>query len=225
MKRPLILAAIVAGMVIGSKLLVENVFGLQLEPAVTSWLSTRGAGSAVLIIVLLASDVFLPVPSSVIMVLSGAAFGVLWGSIIALAGSIAGEWLGFELVRKYGRPLSSRMIGEDEYRRFNRFFERHGAAAVIVTRPLPIVMETMSVVAGLSPMRRTTFLIASLVGTGPIVVVYAYAGALSRDVGSIVPAVVILVAVAGAGWLWYRTRLDAEGTEPATRDPVRRKSA
>ena len=34
------------------------------------------------------------------MVLSGAAFGVLWGSVFSLVGSIGGEWLGFELVRR-----------------------------------------------------------------------------------------------------------------------------
>ena len=80
----------------------------------------------------------------------------------------------------------------------------HGAAAVAVTRALPVVMETMSVVAGLSTMRRGTFLLASAIGTAPIVVVYAYAGAMSRETGSLVPAIVILIAVAAAGWVWYR---------------------
>ena len=70
----------------------------------------------------------------------------------------------------------------------------------------PVVMETMSVVAGLSTMRRATFLAASLAGTAPIVLVYAYAGAMSREVGSLLPAAVILVAVSGAGWLVYRSR-------------------
>jgi uncharacterized membrane protein YdjX (TVP38/TMEM64 family) len=56
-------------------------------------------------------------------------------------------------------------------------------------------------------MRRTTFLMASLVGTVPIVLVYAYAGAESRRIGSIVPAVVILASVTAIAWLWYRSRL------------------
>ena len=84
------------------------------------------------------------------MVLSGAAFGVLWGSVISLVGSIGGEWLGFELVRRYGRRASARIVGDDEIQRLERMFARHGAVAVVVTRALPVVMETMSVVAGLS---------------------------------------------------------------------------
>ena len=76
-----------------------------------------------------------------------------------------------------------------------------------LTSALPVVMETMSIVAGLSTMRRGTFLIASAIGTTPIVVIYTYAGAVSREMDSVVPAVVILVAVAAAGWIWYRANL------------------
>jgi uncharacterized membrane protein YdjX (TVP38/TMEM64 family) len=78
---------------------------------------------------------------------------------------------------------------------------------VVVTRALPVVMETMSVVAGLSKMNRGSFLVASLLGTAPIVVVYAYAGAVSRQTGSLVPAVIMLIAVAGLGWIVFRARI------------------
>jgi len=207
MKNWLVLTLVIAAAVIASKLLVEDVMGIPMEAAATAWLADPGVGGALLIVGLLAADVFLPIPSSLVMVLSGAAFGVAWGGALALVGSIAGEWLGFEVVRRYGRRVSGRLISDDELVRFNRFFERHGVAAVLITRPLPVVMETMSIVAGLSTMKRSVFLAASVAGTAPIVVVYAYAGAFSKEAGSIVPAVVILIAVAGAGWLWYRSRL------------------
>ncbi len=207
MKRTLALIAAVAVAVIGSKLLVENILGIQLEPFLESWLAHAGWGSAAIVIGLLVSDILLPVPSSLVMILSGAAFGVVWGSLIALIGSIGGEWLGFEMVRRYGRRASARIVGDDEIQRLERLFARHGALAVVVTRALPVVMETMSVVAGLSRMPRRTFLIASLIGTAPIVIVYAYAGAVSRQTGSLVPAIVILIAVAGFGWVMYRARL------------------
>ncbi len=207
MRRALTLIAAVAAAIIASKLLVENVLGIQLEPLISAWMAHAGAGTAATVIGLLAADLFLPIPSSLIMVLSGAAFGVVWGSILSLVGSVGGEWLGFELVRRYGRSASARLVGDEELERLSRVFARHGAAAVVVTRALPIVMETMSVVAGLSTMKRRTFLAASLLGTIPIVVVYAYAGAISKATGSAVPAIVMLVAVAGFGWVIYRARV------------------
>lgn len=217
MTRWLGLTVLVVALVIGSKLLLENVLGIDTEAAATAWLGAAGPGSALLIVALLAADVFLPVPSSVVMVLSGAAFGVVQGALLALAGSVLGEWLGFELVRRYGRGVATRMVGADDLARFGRFFERHGAAAVVVTRPLPIVMETMSVVAGLAGMHRTTFLVASVAGTLPIAVLYAYAGSVSRELGNLLPAVVILVALGAAGWLVYRARDHGPPTEAERR--------
>jgi uncharacterized membrane protein YdjX (TVP38/TMEM64 family) len=203
-KRGIVLVVAVAAFVVASKVLIENVLGLGLEPLADAWLERAGVGSAVLVVGLLVADVLLPVPSSFVMVLSGAAFGVVAGSALALVGSIAGEWLGFELARRYGRGMAAWLVGADEIDRLAGFFDRHGTTAVIMTRPLPVVMETISIIAGLSDMPRRRFLGASLLGTAPIVVVYAYAGAVSRSVGNVLPAIVILATMVGAGWLWYR---------------------
>jgi uncharacterized membrane protein YdjX (TVP38/TMEM64 family) len=211
-KRTLLLIVAVAALVIFSKLLVENVLGINLDAMVERWLAGAGAGSAAILIGLLAADLFLPIPSSLVMVLSGAAFGVLWGSVFSLVGSIGGEWLGFELVRRFGARASRRIVGDQDLERMRLVMARHGAAAVLVTRALPVVMETMSVVAGLSNMSRRSFLLASLLGTAPVAVVYAYAGAVSREVSSIVPAVIMLVAVAGGAWVWYRARVTPVST-------------
>jgi uncharacterized membrane protein YdjX (TVP38/TMEM64 family) len=208
MKRALILIGSVAAAIILSKLLLENVFGIQTDALVQSWITNAGAGSALTIMALLAADLFLPIPSSLIMVLSGAAFGVMGGALLGLVGSIGGEWLGFELVRRYGRRASAAIVGDEEIERLSRAFARHGLAAVAVTRALPVVMETTSVVAGLSSMTRSAFLIGSFIGTSPIVLVYAYAGAVSRQTNSVVPAVVMLVAVALFGAVIYRMRIE-----------------
>jgi uncharacterized membrane protein YdjX (TVP38/TMEM64 family) len=208
MKRTLVLIASVAAAVILSKVLIENVMGLSIGAIATAWIARAGAGSAIAVVGLLAADLFLPIPSSIVMVLSGAAFGVFWGGALSLVGSVGGEWLGFELVRRYGRRASAAIVGDDEIDRLARVFTRHGAAAIAVTRALPVVMETMSVVAGLSTMTRGTFLVASLIGTAPIVFVYAYAGKVSRDTGSTLPAIIMLIAVAAFGWVIYRAKME-----------------
>lgn len=215
MKRVLLLIAAVAAFIIGSKVLIENVAGFDLDAMASEWIAHAGRGSAATVVVLLFVDLFLPIPSSLVMILSGAAFGVWWGSLLSLVGSIGGEWLGFELVRRYGHRASRRIVGDEDIERMQRLFARHGVAAVAVTRALPVLMETMSVVAALSGMRRAAFLRASLLGTTPIVVVYAYAGAASREIGTLVPAAVILLAVTALGWIWYRTRLDVPAGEDA----------
>ncbi len=204
MTRPLIVIASVAACVIVSKLLLENVFGIDLSTWATIWIEHAGTGSAIAVVALLATDLVLPVPSSFVMVLSGAAFGPLWGSALSLLGSVGGGWLGFELVRRYGRRVSGRLVDDRELRPLEQMYKRHGVAVIVISRGLPILMESMSIVAGLSQMNRATFLLASLAGTAPVVVVYAYVGSVSRHAGSLVPAVVMLTAVFAAALVWYR---------------------
>jgi len=206
MKRTFWLIAAVAGAIIASKLLLDAL-GVDLDAYAERWIASAGTGSAAVLVGLLAADLFLPIPSSLVMVLSGAAFGVVGGAALSLVGSVGGEWLGFEIVRRYGVSASRRIVGDEELARMREVMARHGTSAIIVTRALPVVMETMSVVAGLSTMSRGSFLWSSLLGTLPVVVVYAYAGAVSREMSSTVPAIVMLVAVAGVAWVWYRARI------------------
>lgn len=196
--------AIGAGVVL-SKLLMENVLGIDLSALVTRSAGGPGFSTIAVVFTLLAVDILLPVPSSLIMILSGSLLGVFWGSVVSLAGSVGGQVLGYELARRYGRAAAARLIGDQDLRGMSALMARHGAAVVVVTRALPIMLETVSVVAGLAGMRRATFVLAALAGTAPIVVVYAYAGTVARDTGNLWPAVVIVAAVA-AGWIVTRQK-------------------
>lgn len=204
MKRSGLLLAGAVAIVIASKLLVENLLGIDIGPAITGWLDEPGPKSALLIVLLLVADLVLPIPSSLVMVLSGAAFGAVKGAAIAGVGSFGCSVLGFEVARRYGRGAAARLVGEADISHLERTFARYGAGAVFVTRALPIMKEAMSVVAGLSAMPRGTFILATIAGTIPEVAVYAWAGSASRDAGTLVPALVILMALSAAGWMVMR---------------------
>ncbi|MCC7185735.1 MAG: VTT domain-containing protein [Acidobacteria bacterium] len=201
--RSLLLVIAIATCVIATKLVLENGLGLDLGIWLES-VARPGATSASLILTLLAVDIVLPVPSSLVMIASGALFGVIPGAAISLTGSLLGEWLGFELARRFGLPAARWIAGDADLARLQAVMHTHGIAAVVASRALPVLMETLSVVAGLSGMSRRAFLWSSLVGTAPIVIVYAWAGAWSRDAGTVVPAIIMLLAVAGAGWIAWR---------------------
>jgi 3-dehydroquinate synthase len=202
-----LILAIAAGVML-TKLVLENLLGLNLATLLTHSAADHRLGAGGIVFTLLMVDILLPVPSSLVMVLSGSLLGVGWGSLVSLTGSLGGQWLGYELARRFGPRAADRLIGHADRNRLEQLMDRHGAAAVVVTRALPVVLETVSVVAGLAGMRRSTFLIAATVGTAPIVVAYAYAGAVARDTGNLVPAVVILLAIGAAGWMFSRRSAD-----------------
>lgn len=204
MRRWGVLAIAIALAVMLTKFVVEDVFGVDLLPTIQRWISHPGPAAATAVIGLLMVDIVVPIPSSIVMVLAGAVFGAVHGAILSLIGSLGCSIVGFELTRRYGRRASARLVGDEEIARLEGTFARHGAGAVFVTRPLPVVKETISVVAGLSAMPRRAYLVAATAGTIPEAVLYAYAGSASRQMGNIMPAVLILMALAAAAWMFRR---------------------
>ena len=207
MKHWPLLAILIAIAIILSKVVFEDLLAIPWVPSVERLLADPGPGTAAVIVGLLTIDLLLPVPSSLVMVLSGTVFGTVTGGLLALVGSLAGNCLGFELTRRFGRHGARRLVGAAELDQMGAVFDRHGALAILLSRPLPVMMETLSLVAGLSLMRRSTFFWASLAGTVPVAFLYALAGTWSIETGNLLPGLVILVSVLAAGWLLLRPRL------------------
>ena len=151
---------------------------------------------------LLVVDVLLPVPSSVVMVLDGALFGVAAGAMISLAGGTAASLLAFALGRR-ARSLIARCVPAQDRMRADRLLARWGATAVLVTRPVPILAEAVAFMAGASPLALRPFTLATVAGTLPAAVLYAVAGAAATD-GD--PLAVLAVGLVLAVPFWLMTR-------------------
>ena len=115
---------------------------------------------------LLVADVVLPVPASLVMILHGALFGVVGGTLLSLAGALGAALFGFWIGRR-GGPLLARLVPEDERRRADALLQEWGDLAIVVTRPVPILAETMAILAGASPMGWGRMLLATLAGCAP----------------------------------------------------------
>jgi len=208
MKRWPLILLLIATFVIASALLVEGPLNDPIGAAVERLLAEPGPVAALSIVVILVVDVFIPIPSSVVMIVSGVLFGVIGGAVLSLVGSLGGNLLGFELARRHGRRVSARLVGAGQLERMEIVFERYGAVAIILSRPVPVLMETLSLVAGLARMQRGTFLATSLLGTIPACLIYAFAGASAKDAGSLIPAFAAALAVPAVGWgLWQKLRV------------------
>jgi uncharacterized membrane protein YdjX (TVP38/TMEM64 family) len=209
MRRWVVLVVAVAVLVIAVAQLVDRTMGASLTSGIERVLCRPSPGAAFAVFGLLAVDVLFPVPSSLVMILSGAVFGVVAGALLAFFGSLAGNFLGFEISRRYGSGLAMRLFGTTELElvKMRGAVSRYGVLAILLSRPLPVVMETLSIAAGLGDMKRSDFLSASILGTLPLCFVYAYAGAFSLRGGSIVPALVAAVAVPSLAWILWRRRV------------------
>lgn len=137
--------------------------------------------TASIIILLLVADILLPVPASIVMVASGVLFGGFWGGVISLIGSLAGTILNFQLSRKLGQRKVRTWMKEKEYNNLSLVMHKFGAYVVIFTRIVPLLMESVSAMAGLSKMKLNKFILMNVIGFLPITFLYSFTGAIYKD--------------------------------------------
>ena len=147
--------------------------------------------TGVLGIGLLMADVVLPVPSSGVMILQGAAYGLFWGSLLSLVGGTGATFTGFVVGRR-SRQIVNRIAAPDERLRVLDLLDKYGIWAVVVTRPVPMLAETVAILAGAGRLSWWRVTVAGALGNVVPAVAYAAVGAYAR---SFVDGVVIFLLV------------------------------
>ena len=160
---------------------------------------------AAISLALLISDVVLPVPSSAVMVAQGTAYGLIIGALLGWLGSTGATVLAYALGRA-SRGWVHRLAAPEEQRRAADLVRRHGARAVTLTRPVPILAETVGIIAGVERLPWWRVVLAGAVGNVVPAVSYAAVGALAATMinGLVVFAAVLVLT--GLGWLLQSRR-------------------
>jgi uncharacterized membrane protein YdjX (TVP38/TMEM64 family) len=176
--RHYLIAVAVVPMAFLALFLIGEMLGIPLLEDPTPWLQQAGWLAAALGVSLLTLDVVLPVPSNVVMIAHGALFGIAGGTLLSLLGTMLASAAAFWIGRRGGRLLAL-AVPADERAHANATLARWGVVAIVVSRPLPLLAETILVLAGTSPVGWRTAMLAALVGSVPLCLFYAWAGAVS----------------------------------------------
>ncbi len=143
--------------------------------------------SATGIVALLAFDVFLPVPSSIVATAAGVLLGLWKGTLVVWIGLMIGCLLGY-VVGKKGTGAARWMVGAESLSRAESLMRRYGDAAIVLCRPVPVLAEASVVFAGLvrAPFPRFAWLTAA--SNLGIAAGYAAFGAFSMRIDSFLAA-------------------------------------
>lgn len=196
--------------------------------AVVRWLSeTIAAGDGwALAVVMLAENLFPPIPSEAVLPLAGFLVDQgelsLWAALLlSTVGSTVGAVLLYALGRWGGRPVLLRWHGvlrltEQDLDRADDWFDSRGPKLVFWFRMVPLARSVVSVPAGASQMPFGRFCALTAAGSGLWNTVLIGAGvllgrnwaAVTHVAARYTTAVLALLAVAAVagGWLWWRTR-------------------
>jgi membrane-associated protein len=107
---------------------------------------------------------------------------LIGGFVAAVLGDQVAYTVGELLGPRVGRNPNSKIFKPAYLDRTRAFFERHGPKTIILARFVPVVRTFAPVLAGISGMKRITFLRFNLVGAGLWIVVVTGAGYLLADV-------------------------------------------
>jgi membrane protein DedA with SNARE-associated domain len=200
-------------------------------------------GYLAVFLLMLAESACIPVPSEVIMLFGGAlaagavpgAHPSLVGIIVAgVLGNVAGSYIAWAVgryagqaaVRRWGRRVG---IREGEVDRAAVWFDRHGSAAVLVGRLVPVVRTFISLPAGFAAMPPVRFGVYTTLGcipwTAALAIAGYYLGANWQSVANgfhgptYVIAGIVVVAIAAFVIVYFRRSRRHGGGTQGTRGP------
>jgi len=194
------------------------------------WLTglVEQGGAAGVALLMLAENVFPPIPSELIMPMAGylAALGRLDGVAVVLAGtlgSVLGAWFWYGLGRALGRERLLRLVARHghwatistgETGAALAWFARRGEWAVFLGRMVPVVRTLISIPAGINRMPQGRFLLLTALGSLIWVGALTLAGWVLKEQYARVedwldPVTTLIVAGVIVTYVWRVIRLRA----------------
>jgi|TARA_B100001964_G_scaffold223674_2_gene269808 uncharacterized membrane protein YdjX (TVP38/TMEM64 family) len=150
-------------------------------------------------------------PSVLFSVAGGYLFGPFYGTLYSLIGMTLGSLVVFLIAKKFGRPFAERVVDKKELQHFDMFFKKKGLLVFIFTDYMSIFpRDTVSLCAGLTKIKKLEFIIISLIGFIPPLILLNYFGSqLSRNILDY--KIIVLGAIIVASLVLYTFRHKIKG--------------
>jgi uncharacterized membrane protein YdjX (TVP38/TMEM64 family) len=166
---------------------------------------------------LLASDVLLPVPSTVVAAGLGAMLGAPLGVLATAIGLTIGCAIGYGLGRYLGHDFAARELGATDFAYLSGLLDRYGLPFLAVCRPVPVLAEASVIAAGVMGMRASGVLLVTSLANLGFAGVYAGLGAAAAGTAGFVAAFAASLAIPGGALLAAKLIREGSGRSAAKR--------
>lgn len=129
---------------------------------------------------LLTSDFLLPIPSSIVMFSTGWVLGLPLGFTISILASLLSSILAYR-VGRLAEKKANQYFSEAETQRAKSFINKYGDISIVISRGIPVLSETISIICGNNSFPYRKFIWVNLLGYTPVCLAYNYLGSISSS--------------------------------------------
>lgn len=184
-----------------------NILTSEDDELIRDWVSRFGVwGVGVLMLLFLLQMFAFVLPSWFLIIVSVLAYGPVAGGIVALGGISLAATVAYTIGRLFSRVTIQKMIGAKSERKMRFYLNRYGFWLVVIFRLAPFLSnDVISFVAGLTEMSYKRFMVATVIGITPLIVLVSILGETNERLrnGLVVASVISIVGFGFYVW-WDR---------------------
>lgn len=189
---------ILLAILIGSLLFINHNY-LNISPeGIREWILSFGIFAPIIYVVLYTIRPLILFPASILSLAAGLAFGAIWGTIYTIIGATLGAIVSFLVAKKFGKNITNNKTPNVRMRKIQSQMEENGFFYVLLLRLIPLFnFDLISYLAGLSKVKLSHFVLATVVGIIPGTFAYNFLGSsfVGDNKSIIIIAVVVFVLI------------------------------
>jgi uncharacterized membrane protein YdjX (TVP38/TMEM64 family) len=154
---------------------------------ISKWVAQfKLAGPLVLILIMVIQMFLFIIPNIFLMIVAIISYGPVWGGIISFLGVFASSSLGYMIGKYLGPVTVHKLMSEKAKEKTSEFIKNYGVAAIAITRISSLSNDSLSIVAGLLKMSYRRYILATLTGITPLIVLLCIYGNDGRILRSLI---------------------------------------
>lgn len=147
------------------------------EERIQNWVSTFGVFGPVVIVVGMVLQMFLfVVPNILLMMIAIVSYGPVWGAVISFCGVFAASSLGYYIGSRLSRVTLAKFVSLEHQKTISEYIRDYGVGAIVITRLCSFSNDGLSFVAGMLKMEYKKYILSTLTGITPLIVLLAIFG-------------------------------------------------
>ena len=176
--------ALFVGVIVGTVILGilflndKDIFArLTIEWLVIPVVILGGWGILLLFGIITLETVLMPIPSEIILLMTGVLWGIPLGATLGTIGSVFAATMAYTIASRGGRPVVEKAVGKKMLEPIDNLIKRYGTWFIFTMRAIPLMaFDPISYASGLLKVDFKKYIIATMIGSVPRALFYALLG-------------------------------------------------